>query len=289
MVLGFARNAIAANLDNLADLETELDRIKAIGITGVLQGFSITNATATIIGDFLDTCAAKGFSQVFLSFVDGPLPVSGAYSWDLTKVEELIAPNQNKQALAGYIPYDEPLEQNGGVRSQQLVPLYNDLKELMPGVAVGLQFSRQLWLNEFNPRLVEYRFRPGICDFAIFSALDCRILGDGTRFFRRDDLLENHRWSRLVIQQRAPGMPMYSSFPVVGNASNYMPEPEEMREIARLMFGRRLAQYGALTGAIFQTWVGQSSLQAQNNLRGAAFQRQRDTVLEILRDTRYHY
>lgn len=146
--------------------------------------------------------------------------------------------------------------------TDDLKAMYADLKHLAPpgtDFNILVQFSRELW-----KRLVRARPNPkvywdrGLCDIVQISALEFQ-----DEAYQEELLDQNHSWSRKLIHEKTPEIPLWTSVQVMG--SRYGPpgnywfprERGQVHDLTRLLNDLTDARYESihpLSGLMFQCW-----------------------------------
>jgi hypothetical protein len=150
--------------------------------------------------------------------------------------------------------------------TEDLKTLYRQVKGAGPEsrrIKVMVQFSRELWkrLAKGRPKPQLYWDR-GLCDLVQISALEFQ---DGQ--FLEDQLDQNHYWSRKIIHQKTPEIPLWTSVQTMGR--EYGPSkgywfPRERgghQDLTALLNAVTDSRYEAihpLTGMMFQSWSSES-------------------------------
>ncbi len=126
------------------------------------------------------------------------------------------------------------------------------------GVRWFVQFSRELWKNVEDRRRPETTWEKGLGELVQISALEFQ-----DRQYQFVLLDQNHYWSRRIIHDKTPEVPLWTSVQVMG--ARYGPAPgywfprerDGRRDLLRLLNDLVAAKYQtehALAGLLFQQW-----------------------------------
>ncbi len=149
--------------------------------------------------------------------------------------------------------------------TDELRSLINDLKSRSPGatrVRWYVQFSRGLWSLTQDPPRPDATWEDGLGGIVQISALEFQ-----DRQYQFVLLDQNHYWSRRIIHDKTPEMPLWSSVQVMG--AGYGPAPgywfprerDGRHDLFRLLNDLVETKYQTehpLTGLVFYHWDSQS-------------------------------
>ena len=163
-------------------------------------------------------------------------------------------------ALYGVMVVDEPWhhEKRPFYSTEDLLSLHAAIKSLAPegnDPRLILQFSRELWrqiVDSANLRGLSWE--AGMAEVAQISALEFQ---DGTYQFALLD--NNHYWSRKIIHQATPDIPLWTSAQVFGarlgpHSGYWFPTGEDLRHLLDDLVDPRYQAEHRLAGIGFQKW-----------------------------------
>lgn len=275
-----------ANAANIGGIRLQFSALKALGFNAVAQSFAPT----TNAYDWLAylQAAEQDNLAVIATFNNAP-PVWKESRFDLGINEAFLRAAQTQPSLYAFAIIDDPYNPkfNGVISTERLRALYRQVKDLAPNVRVMVTFNKSLARaeTENNPN---FTFKSGQCDICVISASEFRNTGDGNRF-RRDDLLAQQRSARAVIKREDPRAQLWTNAQVFGattriptdeNSWYYMPKPDELQQMADLLWSSDLQARGKLDGILWIEWAWDWHTRpvVQATLGGAEFGAQREWV-----------
>lgn len=219
----------------------------------------------------LDRCAYAGYRVVMAFAVErgdeyeGFRPVRDAAGWDLGPLGDFIgdAGCARHPALFAVQAIDEPWHHRKQPRyaTSDLRSLYGEVRRrAAPGASflIIVQFSREIWKMIYERPAREVSWEEGLCDIAQISALEFQ---DGD--YQGATLAANHTWSRRIIHDRTPALPLWSSIQVFGgrlgpgNGYWFPREEGTSRDLDRLLtdlFAEPVQEIHPLAGIMIQQW-----------------------------------
>lgn len=250
----------------------------------------------------LDATAREGFSAAigFATWIDGHYqgyrPVRGEDGWELGPLADFVTcePCVRHSAFQALLTLDEPWhhEKRPFYTTEDLQDLYATLKGLAPpgtDPPLGLQFSRELWRYLVDDPIPGLAWERGLCDIVQISALEFQ---DGG--YQAELLEANHTWSRRIVSEATPEIPIWSSVQVFGRsygpaAGYWFPrEREGHSDLTTLLEDVTDPTYesiAALEGIMLQKWDSEDSTREhQFTLGDAVFPNQPAEQVEAARE-----
>lgn len=263
--------------ENVGAFETALDQIREAippaSSVGLFFEEGATDSTDWLA--YLDAADARGFQAVIVFFTvmtDGSLqgfrPEQAGGAWQLGSLGGFAACRRcaGHPALYALATVDEPWhgQKRPFYTTADLQSMYAALKALAPvdfKILVG--FSRQLWRRIVDETHPELYWDEGVADVVMISGLEFQ---DGAYQF--DLLDQNHYWSRRIVHEKTPGVPLWTTAQVFGGrygpgAGYWFPrERDGAHDLETLLDDLTARKYQAehpLTGIMFQRWDSDST------------------------------
>ncbi|MGH2626711.1 MAG: hypothetical protein ACRDHY_08690 [Anaerolineales bacterium] len=189
-------------------------------------------------------------------------PAMGQGQWQLGPLESFFtcAECAGHPALYGVMVVDEPWhhEKRPFYSTEVLLDLHAALKGLAPegtDPRLILQFSRELWRQIVDSaNRSGLAWQAGMAELVQISALEFQ---DGTYQFALLD--SNHYWSRKIIHEATPGIPLWTSAQVFGarlgpHNGCWFPAADDLRVLLDDLVDPRYQAEHRLAGIGFQKW-----------------------------------
>lgn len=266
-----------ATAPNRFQIGAELDRVKAelprVSVVGFL--FDVRTSHRADWLTALDLCSEKKL-RAFVSFgeIQGGneriyRPTLQHDRWQFSKLGTFVADPACISHPALYAVYlvDEPWhEVKLPVYSgDDLKSMYASLKARAPAGAtfkIMLQFSRELWRMVHDRKVPGLYWDRGMADIVQISTLELQ-----SSVYQHELLHRNHYWSRSIIHEKTPGIPLWTSVQVFG--ARYGPNPgywfprerDGHHDLRRMLDDVTSEEYEAqhpLRGIMFQAWDSSS-------------------------------
>ncbi|MCI0413604.1 hypothetical protein L0222_12495 [bacterium] len=259
--------------------ERELNRIQkllpAVNVVAILLDRQNSQRQDWVA--ILDACNKKGI-QAIVAFAKYDSnrnevlyrPVFENNDWNWDSLGEFVSDPEcvNHPALYGLLTVDEPWHQTKmpHYSGDDLKSMYADLKALAPSGSkfnIIVQFSRQLWKQIHELENPNTYYDAGMCDIVAISALEFQDFE-----YQQDLLDENHFWSRKIIHDKTPNIPLWTSVQTMGR--RYGPargywfprERNGFHDLTTLLDDVTSPKYEnkhPLTGIMFQSWDSDSA------------------------------
>ncbi len=197
-----------------------------------------------------------GFADVVGGFAEQgfrPERINGL--WQLGPLGEFFACHAcaTHPALYAVLSLDEPWHptKRPVYTTADLQDLYTTLKSRSPTTPIMVAFSRQIWKHRDDPRA---HYESGMADIVQISALEFQ---DGAYQF--DLLDQNHYWSRRVVREKTPTVPLWTTVQVMGNrlgpaAGYWFPRADDLTRMLNDVTASKYEDEFPLTGIAFQKW-----------------------------------
>ena len=179
--------------------------------------------------------------------------------------------------------YDEP--HRHGITFAQLKVLYQQADAMDQDMRIGVGFSGEIWRAEtgqYGSSSSLYAFTAGACDICLISGLEFRRNpSTGALEYQRQDALDNHHYSRLVIAREAPTVELWTTAQVFGGdapSTYYMPTAPELQDLIDILFSPENQTLMQVDGIMFQNWASPEPGQQQYTLADPEFGELREVV-----------
>lgn len=260
---------------HIAELENELLRIRAeLPRVTQINYFLLTTSTPSDWRAILDATQRMGYTALvgFAEFHEeggheGFRPQRAGGAWNLGPIGALLADPglAGHPALIAVALLDEPWhpEKLPIYPTRDLLTLYSAAKAAQPpdiDVPLLVSFSRQLWRNAAEGRATELTYwTRGICDIVQISALEFQ-----NQTYQSDLLDSNHYWSRKVIHDATPDIPIWTTVQVFGgkygpSGGYWFPRERfgeaDLRRLLDDVTSERYESVQPLAGIVFQNWA----------------------------------
>jgi hypothetical protein len=205
-----------------------------------------------------------GFAEVEAGIAkEGFRPVRTEAGWDLGSLGDFLACSacSGHAALYAVMYLDEPWHptKRPFYSTKELKDLYSTLKSAAaPGTRpqLMLQFSRQIWRQKDNP---ETQWDSGMADIVQISALEFQ-----DNQYQFDLLDQNHYWSRKLIHDKTPQIPLWTSVQVMGGrlgpgAGYWFPTSDFLMRLLNDVTAEKYEAVHPLTGLAFQKWDSETA------------------------------
>ncbi len=266
-----------ATASNRFQIGAELERVKTelprASVVGFL--FDVRTSHRADWLSALDLCSEKKL-KAFVSFGEIQNGNERIYrptlrygQWQFSKLGTFVADPEciSHPALHAVYLVDEPWHETKlpVYSGDDLKAMYAALKARAPaGVSfkIMLQFSRELWKIVHDRKVPGLYWDRGMADIVQISALELQ-----SSTYQHELLHRNHYWSRSIIHEKTPGIPLWTSVQVFG--ARYGPNPgywfprerDGYHDLRRMLDDVTSDEYEAqhpLRGIMFQAWDSSS-------------------------------